>query len=68
MDMTVDQIATYEQEKYEQIFEELAKTKDDEKLDQQKFLRLRKKLCPNSTDPPFVMLDKTGNLLTTKSD
>ena len=45
--------------------EELAKTKDNEKLDQQKFWRLKKKICPKSTDPPSVMLHKTGNLLTT---
>ena len=65
LDNVVEQIATYEQEKYEHVMEELAKIKDDEKLDQQKFWRLKKKLCPKSSDPPSVMLDKTGNLLTT---
>ena len=60
-----EQKEAYEQTKYEQVMEELAKTKDNEKLDQLKFWRLKKKICPKSTDPPSVMLHKTGNLLTT---
>ena len=44
---------------------ELAKTKQDEKLDPKKFWKVKKKLCPKSTDPPLVMLVKTENISTT---
>ena len=44
--------------------QELSKTKNEEKQDGQKFWKLKKKLCPRSADPPSVMMDKRGNILT----
>ena len=61
----IENIATYEQEKYEKVMNELAKTKQDEKLDPKKFWKVKKKLCPKSTDPPLVMLVKTEYISTT---
>ena len=35
------------------------------KIDAQKFWKLKKGLFPKSMDPPTVMMDKEGNILTT---
>ena len=61
----MEEIAIIQDEEYKKVSSELAKTKDGEKLDSQKFWKLRKRLCPKSKDPPSVMLDSKGNILTT---
>ena len=45
--------------------DELAKIKDGEQLEPQKFWRIKKKICSKSKDPPSFMFDKKGNILTT---
>ena len=47
------------------VIEELAKIKDQTKLDSHKYWKVKKKLCPRTIDPPSVMLDSYENLLTT---
>ena len=41
---------------------------DEGRIDAQKFWKLKKKLFPKSNDPPSAMLDKQGNMLTSKRD
>ena len=38
---------------------------EEGKIDAQKFWKIKKRLFPKSMDPPSVMMDKDGNLLTT---
>ena len=39
---------------------------DKEKIDSQRFWKMKKKVYPKSRDPPSAMLDKFSNLLTTQ--
>ena len=55
-------IARKEEKNYKTVVDELAKTKDGEKLDSQKFWRIKKKICSRSKDPPSVMFDDKGNI------
>ena len=64
IEKVMEEIAAIEENNYEKVTLELAKIKDGEKLDQQKFWKLRKQICPRSIDPPSVMLDSRGNILT----
>ena len=38
---------------------------EEEKIDAQTFWKIKKRLFPKSMDPPSVMMDKDGNILTT---
>ena len=60
----VEEIAEQEEAKYNRIVGKLANTKHQDKLNQQSFWKLKKKICPKSTDPPSVMLDRCGNIIT----
>ena len=48
LEEVMEEIANLEETKYEKIYAELAKTKDGEKLDPQKFWKIRKEICPRS--------------------
>ena len=50
--------------KYNRIFGKLANTKHQDKINQQSFWKLKKDICPKSTNPPSVMLDRCGNIIT----
>ena len=50
----MEEIAIIQDEEYKKVFSELVKTKDGEKLDSQKFWKLRKRMCPESKDPPSL--------------
>ena len=65
LDKVIEEVAIHEEERYSKVIEELAKIKDQTKLDSQKFWKVKKKLCPKTIDPPSVMLDSHKNLLTT---
>ena len=60
----VEEIAEQEQEKYKRIVAKLANTKHQDKLNLQSFWKLRKEICPKANNPPSVMLDRHGNILT----
>ena len=60
----VEEIAEQEQEKYKRIVTKLANTKHQDKLNLQSFWKLRKEMCPKANNPPSVMLDRHGNVLT----
>ena len=62
----MEEIAYLEEAKYKKISAKLAKTKDGEKIDPQKFWKIRKAICPRSQDPPSVVLDSKGNNLTSQ--
>ena len=50
---------------FKKLREELDKFKTNKGgLNEKQIWKLKKKLCPRSTDPPTAMLDKEGNLLT----
>ena len=51
-------------EKYKIIKNEVDSLKENESLNPNKLWKLKKRLCPNSRDPPAAMLDGKGNLLT----
>ena len=61
----IEEVAFHKEQRYNDVIEELAKTKDQPKLDSQRFWKVKKKLCPRTKDPPSVMLDSHDNLLTT---
>ena len=50
-------------ENFKIIKAEIDSLKPKEKLSSNRLWKLKKKLCPNSTNPPTAMLDKSGNLL-----
>ena len=60
----LEDIANHEQSKYNRVVEELAKTKHQDKFNQQSFWKIKKKMSPNKIDPPSVMLDSHGNIMT----
>ena len=64
LDKVVEELAEHEQEKYEEVLEELKKTNHEDKLDTQQFWKIRKKVSPTNKDPPSVMMDSHGNILT----
>ena len=57
-------IANTANENFKIIKAEIDALKPNEKLSSNSLWKLKKKLCPNSTNPPTAMLDKCGNLLT----
>ena len=62
----VEAIARVAEAKYVKVIDELNQMKPEGgKIDSQRFWKIKKKLFPKSRDPPSVMLDKEGNLLTT---
>ena len=50
--------------KFKIFKDEVDSLKQNESLNANKLWRLKKKLCPNSRDPPSAMRDSKGNLLT----
>jgi hypothetical protein len=63
----IKDIAKAAEAKYTKVMEELTKMKPDEgKIDSQRFWKIKKKIFPKSKEPPSVMLDKCGNMLTTE--
>ena len=56
-------IADTANENFKIIKAEIDSLKPKEKLCSNRLWKLKKKLCPNSTNPPTAMLDKSGNLL-----
>ena len=67
IETATEAIAKAAEAKYSKVMEELRKMKPDEgKIDAQKFWKLKKKIFPKSREPPLAMLDKGGNLLTSK--
>ena len=50
--------------RFQIIKDEVDSLKQNESLNSNKLWRLKKKLCPNSRDPPCAMRDNKGNLLT----
>ena len=60
-----EEIAEHIEENYRKIQNELKPMEsNDGDLKPNKLWQLKKKLCPNSRDPPSAMLDSQGNLLT----
>ena len=57
-------IADAAHEKFRIIKDEVDSLKQNESLNSNKLWKLKKKLCPNSRDPPSAMLDSNGNLIT----
>ena len=57
-------IADAANSKFKLIKDEVNSLQENESLNSNKLWRLKKKLCPNSRDPPSAMLDSNGNLLT----
>ena len=58
-------IAKVAETKYTKVMDELNRMKPEEgKIDAQKFWKIKKRLFPKSMDPPSVMIDKDGNILT----
>ena len=65
MDEVVKDIANLAEAKYKQVSEELSKMKPEEdRIDSQRFWKLKKRLFPKSRDPPSAMIDKGKNVLT----
>ena len=63
----IEAIAKEAELKYMTVVNELKKMKPDGgKINAQAFWKLKKKVCPKSKDPPAAMVDREGNLLTTK--
>ena len=60
----MEEISSHKQSRYQRVVEEIAKTKHQDKLDQQSFWKIKKKMCPERKDPPSVMFDSSGNILT----
>ena len=59
------EIAEASKRNLEIIKEEISKMKPNKGgMDHNKIWKLKKRLCPNSRDPPSAMLDSKGNLLT----
>ena len=64
---TVEAIAEVAEIRYKKVVEELKKMNPDKgKIDSHRFWKMKKKLFPESRDPPSAMLDKFNNLLTTQ--
>ena len=69
LDKVIKDIAESAELKYRNVMEEFKNMKPEEgRIDAQKFWKLKKRLFPKSNDPPSAMLDKQGNLLTSKVD
>ena len=65
----IEDIARVARDNLEKIRDEIAKIKPNEGgMNEKKIWKLKKKLCPQSRDPPTAMLDDQGNLLTANTD
>ena len=69
LEKIVINIAECAESKYKHVIKELNMMSPEEgRIDAQKFWKLKKRLFPRSVDPPSAMLDKQGNLITSKVD
>ena len=59
-----DALAEKAEQNFVKLKEELSKIKTNGVIDAKQMWKLRKKMCPNSRDPPTAILDRHGNLLT----
>ena len=62
------EIAQLAQDKYNQVMQDLNEMRPNEgKINSQKFWKMKKKMCQRNIDPPSVMFDAKGNILTADS-
>ena len=62
-------IAEAAETNYNKVVEELNKMKPEEgRIDAQKFWKMKKRIFPKNNDPPSAMLDKDGNIITSKKE